>query len=307
MLHPRENDNLFGHEETEQQFIKALKNNKLHHAWILTGEQGIGKATYAYHAAKYLLSSPKPTSQFKEGWDAQTVAKVNALSHPDLFVLESDHEGKSDIKIDLVRDLSQFCNMTPVLSKYKVVIIDSINDLNVNSANALLKQLEEPHPSTIFLLVCHSIGALLPTIRSRCRLAKFKTLSESDFYNILNTQDTAYENDLYDICHGSLNLAKHLTIEENFHVYNDVYELLLGKVEGYEKNKLIHKLADDKLWALTCNLIELNLYRIAKEQKSTIANKFKLLEKAKQLLYSANKFHLDKIQTLTIIFQNSYA
>ncbi len=309
MLHPRENHDLYGHLEIELQFIKASQSGKLHHAWILTGEQGIGKATFAYHAAKFLLSSPQANlNKLSGGWDEQVAAKVNALSHPDLYSIESDHEikGSGDIKIDAVRELSQFCNMTPVLAKYKVVIIDSINDLNTHSSNAILKQLEEPHPSTIFLLVCHSLGSLLPTIRSRCRLAKFNILKKPDFLTVLEDQNVHIEDNLYEVCHGSLYLAKMLAKDNNFHLYNEVYDLLSGKLDLQEKTKLIHKLADEKLWNLTGNLIELIIFKIAKEHKNLPTQKFKLLERAKKLLYNSNRFHLDRIQTLTLISQNSY-
>ena len=309
MLHPRESHDLYGHSEIERQFIKASLSGKLHHAWLLTGDQGRGKATFAYHAAKFLLSNPKASfNRLSDGWNEQVIAKIHASSHPDLYSIESDHEviGNGDIKVDAVRELSQFCNMTPVLGQYKIVIIDSINDLNVHSSNALLKQLEEPHPSTIFLLICHSLGSLLPTIRSRCRLAKFNRLSESDFLSALKKENMPNEDNLYKICHASLFLAKQLTNNDNFHLYHDIFDLLSGKFNLQEKNKIIHKLAEEKLWHLASILIELILFEMAKEHKYSPSQKFTLLENSKKLLYNSNRFHLDRIQTLTIISQHSY-
>ena len=98
-------------------------------------------------------------------------------------------------------------------------------------------------------------------------LAKFNILKKPDFLTVLEDQNVHIEDNLYELCHGSLYLAKMLAKDNNFHLYNEVYDLLSGKLDLQEKTKLIHKLADEKLWNLTGNLIELIIFKIAKEHK----------------------------------------
>ena len=174
VLHPRDSFELVGVEAPAAAFQAAIARGRLHHAWLLTGPEGVGKASFAYRAARWLLGARPDASHGPLGTDPDDSAArlVSARSHPDLMVLERSPDKKA-IPVDEARRLPEFFAKAPALSPYRVAIIDAADDLNVNAANAVLKTLEEPPPRGVLLLVSHSPGRLLPTIRSRCRRLAF--------------------------------------------------------------------------------------------------------------------------------------
>ncbi len=176
--HPRLSFQLDRIDAPAQAFQEALSRGRLHHAWLLTGPQGIGKASFAYHAARCLLGAEGATKGGLQGQrpDDPVSRMVAAQSHPDLMVLERHVEGgpaRKAIPVDEARRLPEFFSKAPALSPYRVAIIDAADDLNVNAANAVLKTLEEPSGRGVLLLVSHAPGRLLPTLRSRCRRLAF--------------------------------------------------------------------------------------------------------------------------------------
>jgi DNA polymerase-3 subunit delta' len=178
MRHPREVFDLTGHEGAEAAFEATRARGRLHHAWLLTGPEGVGKATFAYRAARRLLGAPADAAYGVLGSspDHPVSRQIIARSHPDLFVLERvDENGKvrKVIPVDEARALSEFFSKSPASAPHRVAIVDAADDLNVNAANALLKTLEEPPPHGVLLLVSHSPGRLIATIRSRCRRLAF--------------------------------------------------------------------------------------------------------------------------------------
>ncbi|HEY0649596.1 DNA polymerase III subunit delta' [Phenylobacterium sp.] len=179
--HPREVYDLQGQEAAEQAFEAARARSRLHHAWLLTGPEGVGKATFAYRAARRLLGAPADPSRGVLGVDpGHPVARqVAARSHPDLMVLERegpDGKPRKVIPVDDARRLAEFFSKSPATAAHRVAIVDAADDLNVNAANAILKTLEEPPPRGVLLMTSHSPGRLLPTIRSRCRRLAFQPL-----------------------------------------------------------------------------------------------------------------------------------
>jgi DNA polymerase-3 subunit delta' len=179
--HPREVFELEGHEQAEAAFEAARARGRLHHAWLLTGPEGVGKATFAYRAARRLLGAPADPSRGLLGADPghPVSRQVVARAHPDLLVLEragEDGKPRKVIPVDDARRLSEFFSKSPASAPYRVAIIDAADDLNVNAANALLKTLEEPPPKGVLLMVAHSPGRLLSTLRSRCRRLAFAPL-----------------------------------------------------------------------------------------------------------------------------------
>lgn len=176
--HPRDRHDLVPDVAAEEAFLDALNRGRLHHAWLLCGVEGSGKATFAYRAARRLLGAAPDLTRGPLGaapYDPVSQL-VSAQSHPDLLVMERLVEGgkqKKTISVDQARDLPGFFAKSPSQAQYRVAIIDAAGDLNVNAANALLKILEEPPERGVLLLVTHAPGRLLATIRSRCRRLSF--------------------------------------------------------------------------------------------------------------------------------------
>ena len=165
-VHPRDVFELQGVEAAERAWLEAVDRGRLHHAWLLTGPEGVGKATFAYRAARRLLGGHSAP-------DDPVARQVIAQSHPDLLVLERE-AGKKAIPVEEARRLPEFFAKAPASAPYRVAIIDAADDLNANSANAVLKTLEEPPERGVLFLISHAPGGLLPTIRSRCRRLAFQ-------------------------------------------------------------------------------------------------------------------------------------
>lgn len=179
--HPRDVFAIDGVEAAELAFLDALDRGRLHHAWLLTGPEGVGKATFAYRAARRLLGAPADREFGILGVDPDHPVSRQVISraHPDLLVLErvgEDGKPRKTIPVDDARKLSEFFSKSPASAPHRVAIIDAADDLNVNAANALLKTLEEPPPKGVLFMVSHSPGRLLSTIRSRCRRLSFASL-----------------------------------------------------------------------------------------------------------------------------------
>ena len=177
---------LHGHDSAVAAFRDALDSGRLHHAWLITGPQGVGKALFSEKAALRVLAAgqgPIRVPGLDVPDDHPAARLVAAGSHPDLMKLERLPRENSptgelarSIGVDQVRSLQRLFNTTASLSPWRAVIVDSIDDLERNAANALLKNLEEPPPSSVFFLVSHAPERLLATIRSRCRLLRLAPL-----------------------------------------------------------------------------------------------------------------------------------
>ncbi len=181
--HPRETYSFVGHDEQEAALLAALRGGRMHHAWLIAGAKGLGKATLAYRFARVALGAKRVGERPLDVDPEDPVARrIAALSHPDLFVLRRglNDRGKPrrEIAVDDARALGQFFSLAPSEGGMRVAIIDAVDDLNTNSANAILKTLEEPPANSVLLLVCHAPGAILPTIRSRCRRLALRPLSD---------------------------------------------------------------------------------------------------------------------------------
>lgn len=172
--HPRETFDWSGDEAHERAFLDAFERGRLHHAWLVVGQPGLGKATFAYRAARRLLGARAEPTLGPLGADpADPVCRqIIGRAHPDLLVLQRDPEdGKArrNIPVEEARELPEFFSKSPAAAPYRVAIIDTADDLNNFGANAVLKTLEEPPSRGVLFLISHAPGGLLATIRSRCR------------------------------------------------------------------------------------------------------------------------------------------
>ena len=185
---------IVGQDRAVEQFASAWASRKLHHAWLLAGPRGVGKASFALAAARRVLADAAgPVSELPDmatADDHAMVKLITARSHPDMRWLERLPKEKGEglarnISVKQVRDLAELFDLSPAMSDWRVAVIDTIDELEPSAANALLKMLEEPPPNSIFLLVSHAPGRLLPTIRSRCRRLDFQALGDDAMTSIL--------------------------------------------------------------------------------------------------------------------------
>ncbi|MEA3010084.1 MAG: polymerase subunit delta [Sphingomonadales bacterium] len=188
---------LHGHDAAVADFRDAFDSGRLHHAWLISGPKGIGKALFAAKAALRVLAHGQKSVE-APGLDVPddhpAAHLIAAGSHPDLMRLErlpretsATGELARNINVDQVRSLQRLFNTTASMSPWRAVIVDSIDDLERNAANALLKNLEEPPPSSVFFLISHAPERLLPTIRSRCRLLRLSRLDDDAMTSALRT------------------------------------------------------------------------------------------------------------------------
>jgi DNA polymerase-3 subunit delta' len=189
---PHERDRLIGHEATEQRLLEAYRSDRLHHAWILGGPKGIGKATLAFRFARFVIANPDrfgpETAAARDlavSPEHSVTRQLAAGGHPNILHLRRpwDDKGKrfkADLPVDEVRRTVSFFGTTASAKAWRLCIVDAADDMNASSANALLKILEEPPERCLFLVLSHAPGRLLPTIRSRCRRLDLTPLTEAE-------------------------------------------------------------------------------------------------------------------------------
>ena len=203
---------LIGHGAQTAAFLSAMRGDRLHHAWLLTGPKGVGKASFAKAAAQRLLAEAAdpaiPGDSLEVDPDHRIAKLFAARTHPDYRLVEREvwkkgknppeilpfEDRKADdvpsrsIRVIQIRWLDRVLSVVPSMSSRRAIIIDCAEDMEISAANALLKSLEEPPVGTVFFLVSHMPGRLLPTIRSRCRTLRFAPLVEADMRAVLRSQ-----------------------------------------------------------------------------------------------------------------------
>ncbi len=260
MVHPRETTELFGHDAAEATLHTAWRSGRMPHAWILSGERGIGKATLCYRFARTLLG---------EG----AARRIAIGSHADLLVVEpafdtKKDEAKREITADQAREILTFLSLTAGEGGVRIAIVDSADELNANAANAILKIVEEPPAGALLFLVSHNPGSLLPTLRSRCRSLKMPPPSEEDFRQaLLNIDPTAQPHIpiLTRLSHHSPGLALEMLGLDGVGLYSALLKLMaqLPAIPPTDILSLSERIGPDKPHARWQAMTRLVLYVLA--------------------------------------------
>jgi DNA polymerase III subunit delta' len=243
--HPRANPDLVGHEAAEAELLSAHARGRLAHGWLLAGPRGVGKATLAYRFARYVLKQGRgggsdlfgspPASLYVPPEDP-VFRRVASGGHADLLSLERQPNERGTlytvIRVEQVRALGGFFALTSAEGGWRVAVIDSADELGPESANALLKVLEEPPPRSLLLLVAHAPSRLLPTVRSRCRRLTLRPLSEAGAADVVGRHrpDLSPEERLAlaRLAEGSPGRALALAEQGGLALYQELVRLLGG-------------------------------------------------------------------------------
>jgi len=296
---PKNQVHLFGYEYYFNSFINLFQKNKLPNTILLSGPEGSGKATFAYHFVNYLLSYNEKNEYSVENFtinpDNKSYKNLCNNTHPNFSLLENDTFGE-DIKIDNVRNTLKFLNKSTYSSNVKIVLIDSADRLNVHSSNALLKALEEANNKTFFFIINNNSNKILNTIKSRSIEFKFFfNLSEKKkiLSNIISQYIDDFDLTKIDECFYFIspgNILKYLLILNirNIDLLKDKLSCILYLIERYKQKN------DPQLLTFVSLLIELfyNELSVKNDNKLNLyfLNKFKLMKQ----IYEAKKFNLDK-------------
>lgn len=243
--HPRETTALFGQAQAERDFLDSFTHGRMHHAWLITGPRGVGKATLAWRIARFLLAQPveeggglfgdaPPAPDTLEISPDHPVYRRSAqLAEPRLCLIRRAWDEKkgrhaAQISVEEVRKLNGFFHMSATDGGRRVVIVDSADEMNISAANALLKTLEEPPKHAVLLLISHQPSRLLPTIRSRCRELRLSSLSHDTLARALDAAgfDAADQTDaLGELSAGSVGEALRLTNLDGVDAYAEIVAL----------------------------------------------------------------------------------
>ncbi|NIZ61553.1 DNA polymerase III subunit delta' [Sedimentitalea sp. CY04] len=241
--HPRETEQMFGQAQAEEAFLTAFNSDRLHHGWLLTGPQGIGKATLAWRIARFLLATPPvedglfgappPVETLDVSPEHPVSHRIQALAEPGLAAITPSYNDKGKLRdqivVDDIRSLNRFFGLSATDGGRRVVIVDAADNMNTSAANALLKMLEEPPARTTLLLISHQPSRLLPTIRSRCRTLRLSPLSPDDMQNALTQSGAELPEDpdhLAALAAGSVGSALRLLNLGGLQIYTELVQIL---------------------------------------------------------------------------------
>lgn len=327
---PQKNGFLLGQDDAQNMFLRAWQTDTLHHAWILSGPQGIGKATLAYRIARFLLwaddNDKQKYSSMNVPEDSNIFQQVASGSHPDLMVLERDYtetdkkkiisairkgEALDDnelsalkksafIRVDDVRKVSSFLTKTSFNDGWRVVIMDSADEMNRNAANALLKILEEPPAKTVLLLVSHNPSLLLPTIRSRCAKLPLHTLQSAEVSSLLRRYRPELNEKmiaaLAEMSGGSIGKAVLYADNNAVGLYDDLCAILYAKKQ-LSVGKMLDFCAEVAGDAEKFGIMQELIIKFLKENMPSCADKEEIYacwNKARQMFADCVNVNMDK-------------
>ena len=289
---------LYGYEYYFDFFDKLYQKNKLPHSILLSGNKGLGKATFGYHFINFLLSHGEENKYIKEKFSINTNNSSYKFAingtHPNLFILDALDE--ENIKIEQVRKLLLFLNKTTYYKGLKLVLIDNAEKINVNASNALLKVIEEPSKDTYFFIINNNSQKLLNTIKSRCIdfNINFNFLEKKNIFNkIIKKYEFSFteidlNNFLYFDTHG--NLIKYLNILKNSN--SSISENYLSCISYFMQ--IYNTKNDNKILTFLAVFIQNYYNQLALKNSSLINNYYISLNKILYLINNMKEFHLDK-------------
>ncbi len=284
---PRENLTFKSDVNYEKIFIDSYNSNSFPHAWLLSGPKGIGKSTLAYRFARFILSQTNKKNNprlFEEvspseyslefSPDDEIYKKIISNSHGDLMVIEltegHNNKNKKTISVSEIRKIKPFLSKTSVTGGWKVIIIDSMDEVTLNAENALLKSLEEPPIKTLIILISTNPAKLLPTTISRCRKLPVFPLSNKTLNTLLNMYIPDLDSDdakiLSMLSTGSIGNALNLYENDGVGIFKELIDLYsnLPSINVAMVNKISEAWAKDNLFKLTIELMSWWISRIIK-------------------------------------------
>jgi DNA polymerase-3 subunit delta' len=275
---PEERADWFGDKVAERALLDAYRGGRIHHAWLIGGPKGVGKATLAYRFARFVLANPDPrvpevarASDLAVPADHPVFRKVAARGHPNLLILERpwDFERRTfrtQLLVDEIRKTVAFFGTTGGEEGWRIAIVDPADDMNDNAANALLKALEEPPQRALFLLTSHAPGQLLPTIRSRTRRLNLAALPTQAIVRALQESPADADADPADVrlaaalSDGSLRRAIVLLEGEGLALYRSFVKLVarLPEIDIGAMHTFADRVSgyrDDEAWTVFRDLL----------------------------------------------------
>lgn len=339
-MEPLQNFYFIGHEDAEHVLLNAWKNNALHNSWLISGLEGVGKATLAYRFARFLLAADEKQKASYHSLDIAENHPVFRLaanrSHPDLKIIERDYietdkkkvikaikdgdalddeqlgelKKSAVIKIDEVRTINEFLSKKSFEGRWRIVIVDSVDDLNSAGANAILKILEEPPAKSILLLISHNPNRLLPTIRSRCAKLNLAPLQEDQVCSLLRRyRPETLEKDIKGLAHlssGSIGKALNYADHQGLVLYQSLEQLFN---EGATFNVMAaldlceQAARDENIWSLMIGFIRKFLTDSVKNNQQSLRNqKMKHIgaawDKINQTVLETAGLNMDKKQAM---------
>ena len=303
---------LAGHEAAEAMLVAEATTGRLHHAWLIAGPMGIGKATLAFRFARWLLAG-RPGTRLDVADTGPVSRRVAAGTHADLLAIgrsfdEKRQRHRTEIVADDVRPIGDFLRRTAAEGGWRVVILDDADLLNRHAANALLKILEEPPPRTVLLLVSSSPGRLLPTIRSRCRLLRLAPLDPAQMMlalqRLLPEESEADRSLLAELAHGAPGRAVELAREDGIGLAKLARDLLDGAASGIAGYDLVDRILRKErgfatFLALLGDAISERTRRTTRRaEPESGTDWFATWQNLQRIRTDAERFNLDKRQAL---------
>lgn len=257
--HPMLANEIIGHSSQKLSFLSSFASNRLPQCWLLAGDMGIGKASFAWLIAKFLLTTKYQPADLKidlsktninsilEPQSGSTLNRIISGSEQRVYVVRRGYNEKrkaffKNISIEDVRKLQSYCSLSIADGGKRIIIIDTADDLNKSSSNALLKLLEEPPKNTIFLLISHQPNLLLPTIKSRCQKLSFSNLDQTDLGAVLTAIgckiEPSDEVSLSILSKGSAGAACRLINSNCINLYRDILNIA-SSLPNLNTNKIL--------------------------------------------------------------------